>query len=616
MKNTLWFVLLMAFVLGLSALPASAEGPSDILARAKQASGGAAWDGITSIHTKVKLSAGGMTGTAESWEDVATGRIYGSFALGPVTGAQGFDGKVLWAQDSSKQVRVDDSEDARLGALNEAYRRTMAYWYPSRGEAAIESLGPRVEGGRRFEVLRITPKGVRPFDLWIDASTFLIDRVVEKSALETRTTFLSDYRSVAGVKLPFVSRSTNGQERYDQVGTVEEIELNVPLKDEMFRVPPPPVPDFTMTGGRTSTTVPFALINNHIYLDVRLNGQGPFRLLCDTGGSNVVTPELVKTLGLKSEGTVEGTGVGEKSEDVGLTKVSSLQVGDVTLADQVFAVFNLSAMKEVEDVPIQGLIGYEVFRRFVVTIDYENSRLTLTLPGSFAYKGTGTVVPFKFNGTIPQVEGELDGIPGKFDIDTGGRSSLTVLAPFVERHGLKARYGAKAEAVVGWGVGGPHRGIPVRIQVLKLDGIAIGNVIAELSLSTRGSFVDPYVAGNVGAGVLKRFNIIFDYAQQKMILERNSHFAVPDSFDRAGMWLNKPGDAFLVVDVTAGGPAAEAGIKAGDRILKVDGLDASKMGLSVIRTKFRTDPAGTKIKLTVESGGAVREVTLVLRDLV
>src|SRR5512137_2108939 len=126
MKNTLRFVLLMAFVLGLSALPASAEGPSDILARAKQASGGAAWDGITSIHTKVKLSAGGMTGTAESWEDVATGRTYGSFALGPVTGAQGFDGKVLWAQDSSKQVRVDDSEDARLGALNEAYRRMMA----------------------------------------------------------------------------------------------------------------------------------------------------------------------------------------------------------------------------------------------------------------------------------------------------------------------------------------------------------------------------------------------------------------------------------------------------------------------------------------------------------
>ncbi len=616
MKLMLSVVLLTVVGFGLSALPAGAESAADVLARAKQASGGAAWDGVTSIYTKAKLSAGGMTGTAESWEDTLKGRTYGTFAIGPMTGAQGFDGKVLWVQDSSKQVRIDDSDDARLGALNEAYRRTMAYWYPARGEALIEYTGKKTEGNRSFETLRITPKNVRPFDLWIDASTGLIDRVVEKSALETRTTLYSDYRPVDGVKVPFVSRSTNGQERYDQVGTVERVELNVPLKDEMFRVPPPPAPDFEMAGGRTSTTIPFDLINNHIYLEARLNGKGPFRMLCDTGGSNIVTPELAKELGLESEGTVEGRGVGEKSEDVGLTKVGSLQVGDVTLKDQVFAVFNLAAMKDVEDVPFQGLIGYEVFKRFVVAIDYEHGRLTLTLPAAFSYKGTGTVVPFKFNGTIPQVEGELDGIPGKFDIDTGGRSSLTVLAPFVERHGLKARYGAKVEAVVGWGVGGPHRGLVARTKVLKLGGVPVENVIAELSLSTRGSFVDPYVAGNVGAGVLKRFNIVFDYAQQKMILEPNGNASLPDTYDRAGFWLNRAGDAFLVVDVTAGAPAAEAGIKVGDKILKVDGRSASTLNLGATRTKFRTSPVGTKVVLTVESGGAVREVVLTLRDLV
>ncbi len=589
---------------------------STILARAKQASGGAAWDAIASIYTKVKVSAGGMTGTAESWEDVVTGRSYGTFALGPMTGAQGFDGKVLWAQDSSKQVRIDDSEDARLGALNEAYRRMMAYWYPSRGQAKIEYAGTKTEGNHTFDTLRITPQGVRPFELWVDASTFLIDRIIEKSALETRTTLLSDYRQVGGVKIPFANRSTNGQERYDQVAIVEKVELNPPLKDGMFQPPAPPAEDFALSEGKTSTTVPFELINNHIYLDVRLNGKGPFRMLCDTGGSNVVTPELSAALGLKAEGAVEGTGVGEKSEDVGLTKVSSLQVGDANLADQVFAVFNLSAMKDVEDVPFQGLIGYEVFKRFVVTVDYEHSRLTLTLPSAFSYKGSGTVVPFKFNGTIPQVEGELDGIPGKFDIDTGGRSSLTVLAPFVQSHDLKTRYGAKVEAVVGWGVGGPHRGLVARTKVLKLGGVAVNNVIAELSLSTRGSFVDPYVAGNVGAGVLKRFNIIFDYAQQKMIFEPNGNFSTPDTYDRAGMWLNKAGDAFLVIDVTAGGPAAAAGIKPGDKVLRVDGQSASTLNLSATRTKLRTSPVGTKVVLTVESSGAVREVVLTLRDLV
>ena len=616
MKLKLSIVLLTAVVLGLAALPASAESPAVILARVKQASGGAAWDGLTSVYTKVKLAIGGMTGTAESWEDVLTGRTSGTYSFGPMTGAQGFDGKLLWEQDSSKQVRIEDSEDARRGALNEAYRRTMGYWYPARGEALIEYTGKKTEGDRTFETLRITPKNARPFDLWIDASTFLIDRIVEKAARQTRTTILSDYRSVGGVKVPFASRSTNGQARYDQVATTERVEFNVPLKDEMFRVPPPPVPDFEMAGGRNSTTIPFDLINNHIYLEARLNGQGPFRMLCDTGGSNIVTPELAKELGLKSEGAIEGTGVGEKSEDVGLTKIGSLQVGDVTLKDQVFAVFDLSAMKDVEDVPFQGLIGYEVFKRFVVTIDYESSRLTLTLPAAFSYGKTGTVLPFKFNGTIPQVEGELDGIPGRFDIDTGSRSSLTVLAPFVESHNLKSRYGAKVEAVVGWGVGGAHRGLVARTKVLKLGGVVVKGVIAELSLSTKGSFIDPYVAGNVGAGVLKRFNIIFDYARQKMILEPNRNAGLPDMYDRAGMWLNRSGDGFVVIDVTAGGPAAEAGIKVGDRIVKLDGQSASELRLGATRSKFRSEPVGTKVKLLVQSDGREREVVLVLRDLI
>lgn len=594
-------------------------GPGDtsaILAKAKEVSGGKAWDGITSVYTKAKVSVGGMVGLTESWEDVRSGRAYSTVALGPLTEADGFDGKTLWVQDSSKQVRVDDSEDARLGAANDAFRRMMAYWYPARGDARIEDSGEKLEGSRRFATLRVTPKGGRPFDVWIDASTFLFDRIIEKSAIETRTTYFSDYRTVGEVKVPFASRSTNGQTRYDQVASVEKIEFNVPLKDEMFRPPAAPAPDFVMAGGRTSTTLPFELINNHIFVEARLDGRGPFRLLCDTGGSNVVTPELAKELGLKSEGTFEGTGVGEKSEDVGLTRVKSLQVGDVSLHDQVFAVFDLRTMSEVEGVPLRGLIGYEVFKRFVATIDYEHRTLTLTLPSAFVPPAKGTVVPFKFSGTIPEVQGEIDGIPGKFHIDTGSRTTLTILAPFAKAHDLKTRYGAKVEAVTGWGVGGPARGIVVRAGMLKLGGVAVDGPLVELSLQTKGGFIDPYVAGNVGAGVLKRFNIIFDYGRQQLIFERNANYGNPDGYDRAGMWVNLSAGAFQVMDVTAGGPAAEAGIKVGDKVLAVDGQTPAELSLPALRTKLKSDPPGTKVRLRVESGGQGRDVVLTLRDLI
>jgi len=595
---------------------AAGDSAQEILAKTKHASGGTAWDAITSVYTKAAIATGGLKGTAESWEDVLSGRVFASFAIGPMTGAQGFDGKVAWSQDSSKQAKPEEAQASREEAANEAYRRSMAYWYPQRAEGRVELLGERAEAGRNFMVIRMTPKVGREFEVWVDAATLLVDRIVEKAAIETRTTFLSDYRPVSGVKIPFVSRTTNGEARYDMITTVEKVEFNVLLKDEIFRMPAPPPPDFVLADGAPSTTIPFELINNHIYIQVSLNGKGPFQFLCDTGGSNIVTPELARELGLKSEGAVQGRGVGEKSEDVGLTRVQVLQVGGAALSNQVFAVYPLAGLGEVEGFKVRGLVGYEVFKRFVVRIDYERSRLTLTLPAAFDYQGSGTVVPFIFNGQIPQVEGALDGIPGKFDIDTGGRSTLTVMSPFAAKNGLRDKLGATVEAVTGWGVGGPARGLVARAKSLKLGTAEIKDPVVEISLQTKGAFIDPYVAGNVGGGALKRFNITFDYGRKRLILEPNADYSQPDLYDRAGMWLNLAEGAFKVMDVTAGGPAAQAGVKAGDSILAIDGRTAAKLSLPEARGLLRTSAAGTQVRLLVRSNGQNRELTLTLRDLI
>jgi len=612
----LFLAVMTAGILGLAAAPASAQDSAqDILARAKQASGGAAWDKVVSIHTKFAIAVGGMKGTGESREDIRKGRFVETFQLGVYAGAEGFDGRTVWTQDASKHAHAEEGGEARAAAANDAYRRTQAYWYPERWGGQIESSGQKEENGRKLHVLRIAPTGGRPFDLWLDARTYLTDRVVEQAGAETRTTYFSDYRQVSGLKLPFASRTTNGEARYDQVITVESVEINVPLDDRMFAMPAPPPPDFVIAGGQTSTTVPFALINNHIYLDVTLNGKGPFRLLCDTGGQNVVTPGLAKELGLKTEGAIQGHGSGEKSEDVGLTKVETIRIGEATLTNQVFAVFDFTALGEVEGLPLSGLVGYEVFKRFVVAIDYERRRLTLTLPEAFQYSGTGTTVPFQFDGQSPQVEGELDGLPGKFDLDTGSRSSLTILAPFAESHGLKAVYRPKVEAITGWGVGGPSRGLITRAKVLKLGSVTVSGPLTELSLQKRGSFTDPYVAGNVGGGVLKRFNIIFDYSRQRLIFERNKNDAKPDDYGRAGLWLNLSGGAFRVMFVLPAGPAAEAGIKAGDRVLSVEGKTPAELPLPEVREIFRSKP-GTVVKLRVESGGVARDVKITLRELI
>lgn len=587
-----------------------------ILARAKEASGGAAWDRLESGRMRAVLETSGLTGTVESWEDMTSGRGLSRYTLGPYSGADGFDGKIHWSQDPSGQVRREEGDDEVLGGANEAYRRCLGYWYPDRWPAERTYEGKKEEDGRQFEVVAITPKGGRPFQIWVDAESGLIDHMVEEAAVETQTTYLSDYRDVNGLTLPFKVRGSNGETKYDQLVTVESFEFNVALAADLFAMPGPPPADYHFAEGRSSTAVPFHLINNHIYLDVRLNGKGPYRLLFDSGGANVLTPTLAGELGLEPEGALQGRGVGEKSEDVGLVEVESLSVGDVTLSDQMFAVFPLEPFSEVEGVPQYGLIGYEVFKRFVVRLDYEKSRVTLSEPATFEYAGSGKTVPFKFNAHIPQVEGSIDGVDGKFDLDTGSRASLTLLAPFVEKNGLEPGSGAVVKAVTGWGVGGPARGRVIRMKSLRLGPIEVKDVVTDLSLQTKGAFTDPYVAGNVGAGVLKRFNLVFDYGRQTIVFERNANADDRDIYDRSGMWLNVKEAAFEVMDVTPGGAAEAAGLRAGDRILAVDGKSAAEVGLVALRDRFRSEAAGTEIELRVQSDRVGRLVTLKLKELI
>jgi hypothetical protein len=605
--------LLTGLAAALVACAASADPLGDVLAKSKAAAGGTAIDAINSTEIHWKVSTGGLDGVATTFEDSMGGRYVDRFEIGPVKGAAGFDGEKSWEQDTSGQLRVEDTEDGRQAAANEAYRRTYSYW-THRRPGEIEYLREDDDSGRKVHVLSVKPAGGRAFELWIDAVSYYITRTVEKTAIRTVTVYLSDYSDVGGVKLAHTVRVNTGEEKYDSHLTLVEQTFNG-VEAAVFAMPPPPPRDFGFASG-ASTSVPFVLANNHIYIDVRLNGRGPYRLLCDTGGANIVTPELAAELGIESKGRLEGAGVGEKSVDIGIVKVAKTDIGAAYLNNQVFYAFPMESFAEVEGVPGQGVIGYEVFRRFVVRVDYENSRLTLLEPKNFKYTGKGTAVPFKFNEHMPQVDGEIDGIAGKFDIDTGSRSSLDLLGPFVEKNGLQEKYQPRIEGVTGWGVGGASRSAVTRATVLKLGGVSIDKPVTELTLQTKGAFTDQYVAGNVGAGVLKRFNLVFDYGHQVIYFEPNANYAKPDVFDRSGLWINAAENGYEVVDVIAGSPAEAAGLKMGDRIRRVDGKVTSEVALPALRARFKSDAPGTKIRIEYERGGQPHDTTLVLKEMV
>ncbi|HEY3638662.1 MAG TPA: aspartyl protease family protein, partial [Rhizomicrobium sp.] len=559
--------LVQGLLLTVFASASAIASPAEILDANRSATAGTAWDGKSALTSEYAYAGQGLTGSIHSRADLQKGWWVDAFEIGPATGANGFNGAHAWAKDQSGTVTIQDGGEQRELAVNDGYRRANMWWRADRGGAAVADDGTKSDGGNNYDVLTVMPSGGKKFDAWFDAKTHLLFRTIEQQGPQTITTTFSGYAPVDGVQFAGKTMITDGDTKYDQAMTLKSAKFESELPPGIFSAPDVKVTDHSIAGGAHQTSFPFELINNHIYAAATVNGKGPYTFIFDTGGVNVVTPRVAKELGLKSEGKMEGQGAGSGHMDFALTKLSKLQLGAAEVKDQLFVVAPLDAMAPIEGVDMPGMVGFETFRRFVTRFDYGTHTITLFSPDGFDPKDAGIAVPFKFNGNMIEINATYGGSTGNYTIDTGSRSSLTFTTPYAAAHDLY-RGATAVDAVTGWGVGGPTRSRVLHGQPLSLGSETVQSPVVEVSTDKSGATVDPAVAGNIGAGILKRYIVTLDYGHQVMYLKPvTTPVDDLDTFDRAGLWINQSAEGFAVVDVMKGAPADQAGLKVGDIIV-------------------------------------------------
>jgi hypothetical protein len=587
-----------------------------IIQAAKAATGGTKWDALKIWHETGTLSAGGIDGTYETWLDLPDVHGAQTYILGPTKGSQGWNGKVAWSTDASDQLRIETSRESIAGAIKSFYQATHAFWFPDRYPAEIQYSGVKENDGKPCDVLTIKPKDADSFELWLEQSSHLIVRMVDLTGEQPETSYFSDFRDVDGLLIPFQTRVSIGDPKYDQKMLSQKIDFNIETAAERFDPPKQVLDALIFPSGQKSVSTSFHLINNHIYLPVSLDGKIGEQFIFDTGATDTVSSEFAKTAAIQTEGSLPGGGFGDNVAAFGLAKVAQTEVAGAQLLNQVFTSFDLTSLSNVEGISCDGLVGYEIARRAVVKVDYAHGKLTIISPDAFHPPENAVKVPFKFNNHIPMVEAEIDGLTGEFDIDTGNRGSLAIMRPFAEKNQLKDKYKATTEVVAGYGVGGPARGLLVRPHTLKIGTIEVKAPVGLIELGERGASAATQTAGNLGSGVLKRFTLTLDYPNQVLYLEPNANFSKPDVFDRSGLWVMNGADGTCEVkDVVKDGPGAKAGLQAGDRILAINGTKLSGARIVELRDKLK-QPAGTKVRLQVQGKEGERDVTLILADLI
>lgn len=566
------------------------------------------------VHAEGSVVADGLSGSGDSWNEMGRIRVASLFSAPPLGGGSGWDGNENWNLDQTGLVIVDGSVLGRSSAVNQAYFGNYDLWTPSYGGATVAWGGSKSEKGKSYDVLTVTPpKSNLPIEVWFDRATHLPVKAVQTAGPIMTTITMADFKPVAGLMIPYrVDTSTNAGDSTSFTAT--SVEANPPGGAAHLAAPRSSPHDFSIADGATQASVPIQVSENHMYLDVMFDSKGPFHFELDTGGANIIDPAVSKALGVVSGGATQVTGVGSASSASSFAAIKTLRVGNALITNQVFVVLPIAkSLGMAHGMQMDGLIGYEVLSRFVTTFDYGNKKVVFHMPGSYTPPPDATVTPVILYGTLPQFTCSIDNVPTTCTLDTGARGSISLFTPFVEAHPSVVPATLTAPGVNGFGVGGPSVGRLGRVRTLSFGGLTLRGLVGDYTTQSKGGLAMPFIGGNVGGAVWKRFTMTLDYRQLTMTLAPNADFDASDRWDHSGVFLVNNG-AITIIDVRPGTPAANAGLIKGDAIVSVNG--SSGLSLRQVRELFLAEPGTVEHLVVKGKDGATRDVDLTLEDYV
>lgn len=384
---------------------------------------------------------------------------------------------------------------------------------------------------------------------------------------------------------------------------------------------------FMLANGKKKVEIPIEIYNNLIVVPVVLNGALPLKFILDTGVRTAILTEKtfsdILNLAYSRKYTISGPG-GEQIIDAYITNNVSLELPGVTGRGHALLVLGQDylELRNYLGTDVHGILGYELFSRFIIEVDYEKRILTLMLPKHFNKKRKYQSIPIKIEDTKPYVTTSVvlaDGtqLSAKLLVDSGASHGL-MLEPTSDSR-IKVPDNT-VSSIIGRGLGGEITGKIGRIQTLKLGTYEIKNVIA--SFPDPNSYFDSLKLGAtkrngaIGGEVLSRFTVIFNFPDEELYLKKNASFKKKFHYNLSGLTVKAKGsrlNVFEVIDVRRESVAEVAGVVAGDLIMSVNGVNASSIDLNTMNGFFNTKP-GKKLHLVLDRKGEKLRIEFDLAD--
>ncbi|HEX6223878.1 MAG TPA: aspartyl protease family protein [Chryseolinea sp.] len=384
---------------------------------------------------------------------------------------------------------------------------------------------------------------------------------------------------------------------------------------------------FTLTNGKKRVQIPIEVYNNLVVVPVVLNDALPLKFILDTGvRTSILTQKTfsdILNLPYSRKYSIAGPG-GDKLVDAYVTNNVSIDLPGVSGKGHAMLVLaeDYLELRNYLGTDVHGILGYELFSRFIIEIDYQKKLLTLMTPERFRKRGKFQMIPMAIEDTKPYIVVPLvlqDGtsLDAKLLVDSGASHGLMLETSSDSRIKVPE---LTVSSLLGRGLGGEIFGKVGRIKSLKIANNTMQNVVANFP--DPNSYIDSLKTGNIfrhgaiGGEVLSRFTVVFNFPKERIFIKKNSSFRNQFYYNLSGITIKAKGSAlniFEVTEVREKSASQQSGILVGDQILSVNGISAKNLDLNSVNGFFNSKP-GRKIKLEISRNGERLKKEFQLQD--
>ena len=301
----------------------------------------------------------------------------------------------------------------------------------------------------------------------------------------------------------------------------------------------------------------------------------------------------------------------------GIRKVSfiynqKLRLPGLTVDSLNFHINNYEVLTQVYGEKIDGIIGFSLLSRYIFNINYDSSRISIFSNGRMRYPRGGWLYEPILR-TLPVQSARIkDAVTtnSRFLFDIGAGLCMMLNKDFIEDSNFlnkkRVLFAKEAE-----GVGGKVDMHMTVIKEMRMGPYRFKNIPVFVFNDTFNLTSYPYLSGIIGNDILRRFNLILNYAKREFYFMPNSHYQEGFDYAYSGIELYYVDGQIVLGDVATASPAEVAGLHEGDILVGINNL----LGANIQQYKTALQSSGEKVKIIVTRDGKLMEFGFKIKSI-